>query len=101
MRRLATLAGLGMLAWSAHAGVDIDRQFPSATADAIEVKCSELAADAYAECALRYEDDFDTGRLDPEHVLRMHCTQWESPWIESSGEAPEVCVAHYGGWIVP
>jgi hypothetical protein len=67
---------------------------------AIGIRCGNLAGAEARDCEFQLRARIDAGRIDPESVVRLHCTRIENVWTKHTPpEPPPVCTERFGGWL--
>ncbi len=95
------LLGLSGLALAAHvSGITWIPEQDQDVQLAISIRCGELHGEMRVACETRWEEQFEAGLRDPESVVQLHCTRWQSPWTAEKSKPPALCTERYGGWII-
>jgi hypothetical protein len=102
------LAFLGALALIATQGPTIRSRLeawlggegdPHAEA-AIELRCDSDSTVLRTDCARELRRDFESGVLEPETIVKRHCTRFPNDWASAAPPRPlPICAELYGGWI--
>ena len=67
---------------------------------AIELRCASQEAGVFRDnCETDLRRDLDRGVLEPETIVRLHCTQFSSDWALSVRAPDSICKELYGGWV--
>ena len=67
---------------------------------AVELQCRSMDGALRATCEVETTESLVAGEFDPEPILRVHCTRFESVWAPEAVEIPpDLCITRYGGWL--
>ena len=98
------LFACGVLAWSEGA-LDTSRDwFASYALDsdeqkAVQLQCRGMDGVLRTSCEQETAESLVAGEVDPDPILRVHCTRFDNLWSENIEIPPNLCIARYGGWL--
>jgi hypothetical protein len=67
---------------------------------AIALRCDSDSTAVRSHCADELRRDFESGVLEPESIVKRHCTRFPNDWASAAPASPlPICAELYGGWI--
>ena len=67
---------------------------------AVELQCRGMSNALRTSCEQEVAASVASGEIDPEPILRVHCTRFDNLWAETPVEIPpSLCIERYGGWL--